>query len=553
MNQKSQNSLPERERVLFVDDDSTIRLIAHNMLKETGFDIYTANSGREACEMAGTLNPDLILLDITLPDLSGYDVLRKLRKNEQTRNIPVVLTSANTLSRNCAKALDHGAIDYIEKPFDKHILLSKTKTFVRHSRYTRELLSMHRQLLASHAELTVYQQAINSVSDGLIVCTKEGQITHQNRAFRKQIGTESDEESIGRFITEFFPDPVPVKILIEKAENNLRNSKETLLKCNGPDCPVLVKCSPIHSTDNEAEGLVFLITDQTERLQAESERQRLETELYQAQKLESVGQLAAGIAHEINTPIQFISDNLRFMRNSIPDFFRLAATREELFEEVRKYGTNPELIQKAGDVLEDVDTEYLLEEIPDAIIQSQEGTERVANIVRAMKDFAHPGTIERIPADINKAIETTIIVSRNRWKYDAEMVTNFDETLPLVPCLVGELNQAILNLIINAGDAIASQRKKTQNSQLGKISISTHRKDPMLEIRIQDTGGGIPEQIQGRIFDPFFTTKDVGKGTGQGLAITRNIIVKKHDGTCDFETIPGEGSTFIIQLPLNIL
>ncbi len=281
-----------------------------------------------------------------------------------------------------------------------------------------------------------------------------------------------------------------------------------------------------------------------------TERKRLENQLRQAQKLESVGQLAAGIAHEINTPTQYVSDNTRFLDDAFKDLFKVYSKYRELFESCRKDAATSELLDEVEAVVKDADVEYLSEEIPKAIQQSLEGSQRISKIVRSMKDFAHPGTADKQAVDLNKAIDSTITVACNEWKYVAEMITDFDTSLPAVPCLLGELNQVVLNLIINASHAIADVVGDGSTGK-GRITIATHRADDSAEIRVSDSGTGIPLAIRPRIFDPFFTTKEVGKGTGQGLAISHTVIVEKHGGSISFETEEGRGTTFIIRLPLN--
>jgi len=199
------------------------------------------------------------------------------------------------------------------------------------------------------------------------------------------------------------------------------------------------------------------------------------------------------------------------------------------------------LISDIEAMAEEIDIEYLIEEIPQAIHQSLDGVDRVANIVRAMKEFAHPGVEEKTFIDVNKAIENTIIVARNEWKYVAEMITDFDSSLPLVPCLPGDFNQVILNMIVNASHAIADVNG---SGNKGVIKICTSYSDDCAEIRISDTGTGIPDAAISKIFDPFFTTKEVGKGTGQGLAISYDVIIKKHGGTITFDTKIGKDKTF---------
>ncbi len=198
---------------------------------------------------------------------------------------------------------------------------------------------------------------------------------------------------------------------------------------------------------------------------------------------------------------------------------------------------------------EETDFNYLQEEIPKAIKQTLEGVERVAKIVRAMKEFSHPGPKEKTPTNLNRAIENTVTVARNEWKYVAEITLDLDPDLPLVPCLPQEFNQVILNLIVNAAHAIGDVVGHG-GQEKGTISVSTRRKGDKVEIKVADTGTGIAPEIRSKIFDPFFTTKEVGKGTGQGLAIARSIIVDKHGGTITFETEVSKGTTFTICLPL---
>ena len=290
--------------------------------------------------------------------------------------------------------------------------------------------------------------------------------------------------------------------------------------------------------------------DITRRTRAEAERRSMEMQLRHAQKLESIGQLAAGIAHEINTPTQYISDNIRFLQTSFGDLKTLHHQYERLRRAIEQNTASPELINETEKTLKQADIDFLIDEIPKAIEQSLEGVDRVAKIIRAMRDFSHPGTSEKIPIDLNRAVASTLTVAGNEWKYVAKLTTDFEEKLPLVPCLPGELNQVILNLVVNAAHAIADVVGDGAKG-MGVITVTTRHCDDWAEIRIRDTGTGIPENIRTKIFDPFFTTKAVGKGTGQGLAIAHAVIVDQHGGTLTFETEMGVGTVFIIRLPLN--
>ena len=209
----------------------------------------------------------------------------------------------------------------------------------------------------------------------------------------------------------------------------------------------------------------------------------------------------------------------------------------------------PELIA-ATTTAAAADIAYLTEELPKSIEQTLQGVARVAKIVRAMKDFSHPGAVEKVPTDLNHAVESTVTVAHNEWKYVADLDLVLDPQLPRVSCLPGELNQVILNLVINAAHAIGDVVGDGAGGK-GRIRVSTSRQGDWAEIRVQDSGTGIPEAVRGRIFDPFFTTKAVGKGTGQGLTIAHLVVVKQHGGTIEFETALGKGTTFIVRLPFQ--
>lgn len=273
----------------------------------------------------------------------------------------------------------------------------------------------------------------------------------------------------------------------------------------------------------------------------------------QSQRLESIGQLAAGIAHEINTPTQFVGDNVRFLQEQFVNLMTIVSKYAAQLNESGAPLAWSERQAEIAQVLKEFDIEFLRVEIPQAIEQSLEGLSRVTSIVSAMKDFSHPGATHKEPADINRSIASTIEVCRNRWRYVAELETDFAANLPAVPCLIAELNQVVLNLIVNAADAVG-EHLGIDGSQRGRIRVSTGvvrvNGADFAEIRVQDNGPGISEASRLRIFEPFFTTKPVGSGTGQGLAISRNVVVDKHGGNLFFETTVGTGTTFVIQLPL---
>jgi signal transduction histidine kinase len=276
-------------------------------------------------------------------------------------------------------------------------------------------------------------------------------------------------------------------------------------------------------------------------------RQQAEVELRQAQKLEAVGRLAAGIAHEINTPIQFVGDNTHFVQDAFADIVALLQAYQTLRERAAAGTVDEALLESVRRAEDTADLEYLEEEIPKALAQSLEGVERVASIVRALKEFAHPDSKDKAPADLNQALQSTLTVARNELKYVADVETEFGD-LPAVTCQVGELNQVFLNLFVNAAHAITDKLGDT--GAKGKITVRTVADGDWVTVSIGDTGCGIPEAIRSKVYDPFFTTKEVGRGTGQGLALAHAVIVETHGGAISFDSTVGEGTTFHLRLPV---
>ena len=275
---------------------------------------------------------------------------------------------------------------------------------------------------------------------------------------------------------------------------------------------------------------------------------KLQAELRQAQKLQSVGRLAAGVAHEINTPVQYVQDSVQFLRESIGELFTVIEHHRAVTRSVLDGTSSIELAQKAAAADEQSDLGYLTEQVPPSLDRAFDGLERVATIVRSMKAFAHPEGMDRAAIDLNAGISNTLEIARSEYKYVADVELDLGE-LPPVPCHGSEINQVILNVVVNAAHAIGNVVAGT--GRRGTISIKTRKVDSSAEIVISDTGAGIPDAIRDSIFDPFFTTKGVGHGSGQGLAIARSVIAEKHGGTLTFESAIGVGTTFTIRLPLE--
>ncbi len=361
-----------------------------------------------------------------------------------------------------------------------------------------------------------------------------------NPAALMMLGKER-QDAVGRSVRELLKgaensDPHGLFLRVHERGQSLTVDRLHLLKGN-QRLILTIHVWPIGT------GVACHLRDVTQQLE-------LETQLRQAQKLEAVGSLAAGIAHEINTPIQFVGDNIRFLADSFAGLMNVLEHHRECREKMASLLGEREELQQLRDLDRQVDVDYLKIEIPLAVEQSLEGVSRVSSIVRAMKDFSHTDEREMVLADVNQMLDTTLTVARNELKYVADVTKDFAPDLPTVECFRNDLNQVFLNLFINAAHAIGDV-VSTEGQGRGTITVATRRDGDEIVVSISDTGGGIPEGIRDRIFDHFFTTKEVGKGTGQGLSIARSIVVEKHKGTITFDSEIGKGTTFYIHLPIT--
>jgi len=317
------------------------------------------------------------------------------------------------------------------------------------------------------------------------------------------------------------------------------NNDATFLLASGRALPVAYSSAPL-SDDNIGRGVIISFRDIAVLKLAQHETM-------QSARLASIGQLAAGIAHEINTPIQYIGDNLRYLAEALGKLDGVIQAGRALASRAAETPALAEEVGRFDQAASQAKITRLLGELPDAVAESLDGVGQIARIVLSMKEFSHPGTTAKTATDINRALESTLTVSRNTWKHVAEVERDFDPALPPVVCHAGEMNQVFLNLILNAAQAIESSGKTLP----GRITVTTRSDGDWVEVRVSDSGTGIPPAIRERLFDPFFTTKPVGKGTGQGLAICRDVVAVKHGGTIEAGGEPGEGAVFIVRLPLG--
>ncbi|MEO1118510.1 MAG: ATP-binding protein [Pseudomonadota bacterium] len=323
----------------------------------------------------------------------------------------------------------------------------------------------------------------------------------------------------------------------------------SMLRPDGSEMECLFSAQPGSDGAGRVSVAHAMLVDVTDRNHAQRDRDRLQEQLQLTRKLESIGELAAGIAHEINTPAQYVSDNLSFLREGFEDLHGLLATLPGVVTSLRALEDSApaDALESAVDA---ADLEYLVAEIPAALAQGQDGIAKIREIVLALKEFSHPGGGDMEAADLNRVIESTVTVARNEWKYIAEIERCLSSDLPRVECYPSAIAQVVLNLLVNAAHAIGDARD--EGDPLGQIRIATARHgDDAVCFRISDNGPGVSDEIRHKIFDPFFTTKEVGRGTGQGLAISRSVITEQHGGDILLDSAPGRGTTFTVILPLS--
>lgn len=413
---------------------------------------------------------------------------------------------------------------------------------------SREVYEANQQLreLADHTKAIV-----ETAAEGIITYDLDGVIRSFNRSAQRIFQRELGEG-------------LNVRDLFEVTPVNESKLFECSIIARGPDAadddeplmPEPVEFIGIRSTGKTFVSEVSIscttigeVAISTALIRDLSRRKKLEARLSQAQKMESVGQLASGIAHEINTPIQFIGNNIQFLQGAFEDLGGLLALFEQLVDAVESGASTADLLQSIEQQREIADLSFLRQEFPGAIEQSMEGIEHVAKIVRAMKEFSQPASKNASSFDLNRAVENALAVSASQYRDVATVETALDPNGQSLIGLGGQLNQVLLNVISNACEAVSEHCEPGA----GKIQISTCFSDDSVELRIQDNGPGIPPEIIDRIFEPFFTTKAVGTGTGQGLAFVYDVIVNKHEGTILAQSLPGQGTTLMITLPITTI
>lgn len=522
-------------------------------------ELDSALQGEEAFQLVKkSINDDnpytLAFCDMRMPP--GWDGLTTIEKLwEADPHLQVVICSAysdNTWSEITTRLGRSDRLLILKKPFDNAEVLQLAVALIEKRRLFEKAAIKQTELEQIVDQRTLHlkqareesERLVQSIDSSLIQIDNDMVIQRWNRGATETFGP-GENEAIGQSL-EQLPIAWEEPGTLAQIRSSLNKSESTQLEIQiASDSPqpkmVSLTVYPIRE-NNQSRGLLLIGNDLTEQ-------KIMEQQLRQAQRLESVGQLAAGVAHEINTPMQYLGDNLSYLETKIDKLMDFLQATETVIESESGDDIQAEQLEELRTKAKKMKMKRMYEQMPQAVVDSLDGVKNVSRIVNAMKELSHPGSDQKALVSVNQLLQSAATVSRNEWNYVAELNMELDTRLPEIYGFQGELNQCFLNLIVNAAHAIGDKNEEGPQDELGQITLSSELAEGAVIVRISDTGGGIPEKIRKRIFDPFFTTKSVGKGTGQGLALVHSTVVQKHQGLIDFEVEEGVGTTFVIQLP----
>jgi len=516
-----------KAKVLIVDDSAADRELAARMLSPQ-FSVVEAPNVPQGLTLFAQERPDCVLLDHHMPGIDGLDALAVFVRAQAV----VIMVSGEDSETLAAEAFKRGARDFIQK---RHLTRSVLLRMV-----VREL-ERRRLELALQATQQRFDEVAARIAEVLWVCSLEGEFLYLSPSFEQIWGRPREGMTLALWGSYLHPDDHALGLKARDlwataAEHDL---EYRIVRPDGQTRRIRNRAYPIFENGTLAR-YGGIARDMTEEV-------RLQQELRLAHKLEGIGQLAAGVAHEINTPAQYVSDNVTFLSDTFGNLLPLLKSVAGLPKTGHEVTASQ--IDGVRRLAEDADLDYLLTELPSALEQTAAGVGQIKKIVKAMKEFSHPADDVKA-IDLNHVIETTLTVAKNEWKYVADVALDLAPDLPAVSCNPSEINQVLLNLIVNAAHAISDVPGRDSKSK-GEIRISTRADGAEVVITVADTGCGIPDSIRDKIYDPFFTTKAVGKGTGQGLAIAHRIIRERHRGTIECDSTVGKGTRFVIRLPVN--
>lgn len=563
--------------VLIAEDDYISRNLLKKMLIEMGHEVIETENGEAAWEQLKKKPRQIVITDWMMPQMDGLQLCNKIRSASFDSYIYIIMLTAKDRKKDLVEVFESGADDYIPKPFDPEELRARVMTGIRVINLENNYNNMANTLIESRNKLRI---VIDSMKEEIVSIDRETTIVSVNNAFVKRLGCRPEEVVGKACFAESTKENIPlchpkikdmVLSLFDSGESqNMLLSENDL---NGKQTHRQVTCLPILDENGKIFQAVVVSQDITEsrrktkeiqvlneqlmettsqveakNLKLENTLKRLEetqTQMLQSEKMASIGQLAAGVAHEINNPTGFVSSNLKTLKDYQEDIGELIEKYQDIIAKTQGDDVNNQLpneiqasIQEVVALEKDIDIEFLMEDITDLIGDCREGTDRIKKIVMDLKDFAHPGEDKVQSIDINKGLDSTLNVVNNEVKYKASVHKEYGD-IPTIKGYPQQLNQVFMNILVNAAQAIDKK---------GDIYLKTAIEGDHVVVLISDTGCGISEDNLSKIFDPFFTTKDVGKGTGLGMNIAYNII-QKHNGTIDVDSTVGEGTQFTIRIP----
>ena len=564
--------------ILIVEDDYISRSLLKKMLVEMGNTVIEAENGDQAWEILQTKQIKIVVSDWIMPGLNGLNLCRKIRSESYKYYVYVIILTAKDSKTDLVDVFSAGADDYIPKPFDPEELRARVMTGVRVIDLEDRHKKLANTLIESRNKLRI---VLDSLTEEIISVDQNKQIVSVNKAFAGQMKT-SPQSVVGKncFTEECcqatFLSDKSIQDDIDKVFKTGESIKKLFTTHYDEKVDYKkISCVPIRNEFDEVFQVVIVSQDITEEKRRTEEIQSLndqlisksaeietqnselkqtlkrledtQAQMLQSEKMASIGQLAAGVAHEINNPTGFVSSNLKTLLDYQNDITRVIEKYHELRAELEGNQNETLSTQVVKGRLatikaleSDIDIDFLMEDITDLIGDCREGMDRIKKIVTDLKDFAHPGEDKVQMLDINRGLESTLNVVNNELKYKASVTRELGE-LPQIKGYPQQLNQVFMNILVNAAQAI--ERK-------GEITVRTRLVDDQIKIEISDTGCGIPKENLQKIFDPFFTTKDVGKGTGLGMNIAYNIV-KKHNGMIQVDSIVGKGTLFTINIPVE--
>ncbi|MFT7186308.1 MAG: PAS domain S-box-containing protein [Pseudohongiellaceae bacterium] len=525
-------------KILIIDDiEENIFALTTVLEKNPTFEIKGICSPLKALHYVEQQTVDLILCDVQMPNMDGFEFTSMIRLRKKTANIPVIFVSAHHKDQSfIQRSKDLGAIDYLVKPIDEEELIHRLNTYhifaMRENENIKELELLNIKLVIANERA----QLIDGANAPIFGVDVHGKINEWNLQAAKITGF-NNKEVLGReFVSEFIADDYKVAVggALAKALNGSEtvNFEFSLLSKSGSRVDVLTNLTIRRDTTGEVIGVVGVGQDVTKLNKANAKLVDTYAQLLQSEKMAAIGLLSAGVAHEINNPVGFVTSNIDILTGWSTELFQLI---ESIDHEIKQDGS---LINAITAYKNQYDFDYVKEEIPHLLEETKEGLSRISSIVADLKDFAHIDESVWEKVDLRQTIRSVLNIVNNKLKYKTEIKLDFDE-IPLVECLPSQISQVLMNIVINAGQSIEKK---------GVITITTRHMDAMVCIKISDTGGGIPKENLSRMFEPFFTTKPVGKGTGLGLSVSYGII-KSHHGRIEVDSQEGKGSDFYIWLP----